>query len=231
MSAAPGLHEPFDTLGRQREAAAFGLWIFIASEILFFGALLLGYIVYRFLYPGGFEAAGREASLVHGTVNTLVLLTSSATMAVAAWAGHTATEPEDARDARAHRHACRAARRHVVVALGATALLGLAFLAVKGVEYRDDLARHLLPFDDAFPLDATGARIFFSFYWLLTAIHALHLSIGIGAVLYALAGVVRERPGWARTATLHVLGLYWHLVDLVWIFLFPLFYLLGRGGA
>lgn len=229
MRAASALHEPFSSLRRQREAASFGIWIFLASEMLFFGALLLGYAVYRFLYSQGFEAAAAEASLVHGTVNTFLLLTSSATMAIAVEVAAQAMGEDHGdvgRDADGHRR--RDARRHVLVTLSATALLGLAFLVVKGFEYHDDLGKHLLPADASFPIDVVGGRIFWSFYWLLTGIHALHLTIGIGAVCTVLFAVGTRRFDWRRTATLHVLGLYWHLVDIVWVVLFPLLYLLGR---
>ena len=206
------LHEPFESLRRQRAAAEFGVWIFIATEAVFFGGLFLGYAVYRYLYPHGFEAAGAETNIVYGTVNTAILLSSSATMAVAVWAGKAKL------------------RRHVMLGLALTALLGLAFLTVKGLEYHEDFSKSLIPGRAEFPLTERGAQMFFSFYWTMTAVHAVHLSIGIGLVTLTLIGVARGRIAWGETAMLHVLGLYWHLVDLIWIFLYPLLYLLGRSG-
>lgn len=205
-----GLHEPFEDLGRQRDAGEFGLWMFVASEAVFFGGLFLGYTIYRWLYPEGFAAAGAETNIVFGTLNTAVLLTSSATMAAAVWAGRLGL------------------RRQVLLALGLTAALGLAFLAIKGLEYREDLAKSLVPGDPSFPLSEPGTRLFFSFYWAMTGIHAVHLSIGIGAVAVTLWRVARKRAAWRETNLLHNLGLYWHLVDLIWIFLYPLLYLVGR---
>ena len=205
-----GLHEPFESLPRQREASEFGLWIFLASEAVFFGGLFLGYTIYRWLYPSGFDAAGAETNIYFGTINTALLLTSSATMAAAVWAG----------EARM--------RRGVLVCLGLTAALGLAFLALKALEYREDLHKHLVPGSVDFPLSEPGAQLFFSFYWAMTAIHAVHLTVGIGAVGTTLWRIARRHAAWRETNLLHTLGLYWHLVDLIWIFLYPLLYLLGR---
>lgn len=205
------LHEPFDTLARQRHAAEFGIWIFLATEILFFGGLFTGYAVYRFLYPAGFEAAGAETNIWIGSANTAILLTSSATMALAAWAGRAGL------------------RGHVMAGLMLTALLGLAFMGLKAFEYHEDFTRSLIPGSPAFPVPEQGAQVFFSFYWITTAVHAVHLSIGIGAVALAALRLWLGTLDWRGTAFLHVLGLYWHLIDVIWIFVFPLYYLLGRG--
>lgn len=205
-----GLHEPFGTLSRQRGAAEFGIWIFLASELVFFGGLFTCYSVYRFLYPGGFLAAGAETNLIIGTANTAILLTSSATMALAVWAGR------------------EGLRRQVLWGLCLTALLGAGFMVLKAVEYAEDIRKGLVP-GAGFALPERGAEIFFSFYWIMTAIHAVHLTIGVAAVSLAASRLWRGAVDWRGTAFLHVLGLYWHLVDLIWIFLFPLLYLLGRG--
>ncbi len=206
-----GLHEPFDTLPRQREAAEVGIWIFLATEVIFFGGLFMGYSAYRFLYPEGYLAAGAETNIVIGTANTAILLTSSATMAVAVWAGRAD------------------AKGQVLIGLCLTLLLGAAFLALKGVEYAEDVHKSLVP-GPAFPIQAEGAEIFFSFYWIMTAVHAVHLVIGVCALTVSTWRIWRNALDWQGTAFLHVLGLYWHLIDLIWIFLFPLLYLLGRGG-
>ena len=215
MSPSAAAHaepnEPYGSFERQRDAATFGLWIFLTSEVLFFGALLLGYTVYRHLYADAFHTAGGHTDIWFGTANTAILLTSSATMATAAWAG-----PEGL-------------RRTVLWGLGLTAALGVAFLVVKGFEYRLDIHEHLIPGTAAFPLDPPQTQIFFSFYWMLTGIHAVHLTIGVGCVLAVWRLVALDRIDWTRTGTLHVMGLYWHLIDVVWIFLYPLLYLMGRG--
>ena len=113
--------------------------------------------------------------------------------------------------------------------LGLTVALGLAFLVLEGFEYREDVREHLVPGTAAFPLDPPEAEIFFSYYWAMTGVPALHLSIGIGAVLTVAWIVARGRTDWTRSATVHAMGLCWHLIDLVWIVLFPLLYLLRRG--
>ncbi len=120
-------NEPFHILARQRNAAEFGMWIFLATEVIFFGGLFLGYITYRFLYPHGFDVAGRETNVLYGTINTALLLVSSGTMAAAVWAAKARLRPL------------------VLIGLALTAALGLAFLGVKGLEYSEDVTKHLLP--------------------------------------------------------------------------------------
>lgn len=205
-----GMHEPFDSLPRQRDAAELGIWIFLATEVLFFGSLFTGYTIYRFRYIAGFEAAGVETNIWIGAANTAILLSSSATMVVAVWAGRAGL------------------RRDVLSGLVLTALLGLGFMVLKGVEYHEDFTKSLVPGSRDFPISETGAEVFFSFYWIMTAVHALHLTVGICAVAFTAWRVWQNRFDWRGTAFLHVLGLYWHLIDVIWIFLFPLLYLLGR---
>ncbi|ACL61629.1 cytochrome c oxidase subunit 3 family protein [Methylobacterium nodulans] len=207
------IREPWSDLGRQKHGATFGIWLFLASEMLFFGALILTYAVMRIGHPEAFAAAGRETNLTFGTLNTAILLTSSLTMAVAVQ-GSAARED---------------LRRLVIVCLALTAALGVAFLVVKGFEYREDLDRSLVPGPD-FPLPEAPAQIFFALYWVMTGVHAVHLSIGIVLVgRLALQGLLgrlelRESPD------VEVTGLYWHLVDIVWVFLYPVFYLPGRSS-
>ena len=156
MSAA-ALREPWTRLSRQREAATFGMWVFLTSELLFFSGMILIYAACRYLHPAGFLAGARETNVWFGTINTMALLTSSFTMAVAAQAG----------DARL--------RRLAIICLAATAALGLAFLTIKGFEYREDIQHHLLPGAD-FAIAAPGAELFFSIYWVMTGVHGIHLS-------------------------------------------------------
>ena len=210
MSSAPILVEPFEEPERQREAMVFGLWLFLATEILFFGAFFFLYAVARMQDPVGFAQGAREANLLLGTINTLLLMTSSATLTVAE---------------RAARAGWVKASRWGIVA---TLALGTAFLAVKGVEYREDLAEHLFPTVRAFPfIGVTGATRFWSFYWFITIVHAIHLTIGLGCVarLLWLERIGTLAPRWMVA---EVTTLYWHFVDIVWLLLWPLLYLVGR---
>lgn len=210
--ASPLLHEPWSRLTTQREAGKFGIWIFLGSEVVFFGALFLGYSVCRYQNPAAFIAAARETNIWYGTANTFVLLTSSLTMAMAAQAS----------DARV------GLRRVILWSLALTALLGVAFLVIKGFEYEEDIDKGLVP-SASFKLALPAAQIFFAFYWTTTAVHAVHLSIGIALVVRLwLVGLRRKAP-LDGNPQLQVTALYWHLVDLVWIFLYPILYLPGRA--
>jgi cytochrome c oxidase subunit 3 len=207
--ASRALREPFDDLPRQREAVSLGVWAFLASEVLFFGGLFLGYAVYRYLYPIAFFTAAKETDIAYGTVNTGILMTSSLTMAVAA------------------RAAERDYRRLAIACLLATVALGSVFLVVKGFEYHDDIAKGLVP-GAHFPLRPTETQIFWAFYWVMTGVHAIHLIVGIGVVstvtvLLMRTSVLPESPMFEGVA------LYWHLVDIIWVVLLPLLYLIGRN--
>jgi cytochrome c oxidase subunit 3 len=208
MSAA-ALREPWTRLSRQREAATFGMWVFLTSELLFFSGMILVYAVCRYLQPTGFLAAARETNVWFGTINTMVLLTSSLAMAVAAQAG----------DAKL--------RRLAIACLAATVVLGVAFLTIKGFEYREDIKKHLLP-GAGFAIAAPGAQLFFSVYWVMTGVHAIHLSIGIVLVARLILETARrELP--LSSPEIQATALYWHLVDVIWIILYPLLYLGGRA--
>jgi cytochrome c oxidase subunit 3 len=203
------LRKPWRSLRQEREAAGFGTWVFLGSEAMFFGAALLAYAVYRSLWPEAFAAAGRETNIIYGTANTALLLTSSLTMAAATEAARAGL------------------RRLTLIGLAATATLGLAFLIVKGFEYREDIHKHLIP-GAGFALDAPQSQIFFAFYWLLTAVHALHLSTGVGITGTLLVQAwLGSRP--LPSPAFESAGLYWHFVDLIWIFFYPLLYLAGRA--
>ena len=202
------LREPWTDIGRQREAAAFGIWLFIATEILFFAGVLAAYAVYRTLHSAEFIAGARETEIAYGAINTAVLLTSSFFMAIGA---------------KAARVGMTAAAANCFLI---TAALGTLFLILKGFEYRDDIAKDLVP-GASFALGSGGAEIFWSFYWVATLIHALHLLIGIGLVVRLY--VARHSAVWLReSAAAEVTALYWHFVDVVWVVLFPLLYLAGR---
>jgi cytochrome c oxidase subunit 3 len=203
----------YATLEQQGEAAELGIWVFLATETLFFGVLLFGYAVLRHAYPAGFADASRETKLIIGSVNTAVLLTSSATMA---WAVHAAKE---------------GARGMLMALLVATAALGLVFVALKAVEYFEEYREHLVPGLNFDMTRGSAVELFYFFYFTATGLHAVHLSIGISIVLLM---IVRARRGAftrAYHAPIEVTGLYWHFVDLVWIFLYPLIYLNGRSSG
>ena len=212
MPEAPA--SQFVDLRQQHEAAQLGMWVFLATEVLFFGGLILGYCVYRFTYPEGFSEAARYTQIGIGTANTAILLTSSFFVA---WAVSIVRLD---------------AARITAFLFAAAAVLGCVFLVLKGVEYRAEYNEHLVPgyfFAFRGP-NATSAWLFFSFYFVATGIHALHVAIGV-VVLIVIAlrshrGVYSDR--YHAPAT--VAGLYWHFVDLVWVFLFALIYLPGRAS-
>lgn len=206
---ARAINEPWPSLARQREAVSFGVWVFLATELLFFGGLFLGYSVYRALYPEGFLLAARETDIVYGTLNTAILMTSSLTMAVAV----RATE--------------KALRRTVLWCLIATIMFGLAFLVIKGFEYKDDIAKGMVPGPD-FPIHIQGAQLFWAFYWVMTGLHAIHVTIGIG-IVGTVTTLLYRRKLPLDSPSFEGVALYWHLVDIVWVVLLPLLYLIGRS--
>ena len=188
-----------------------GMWIFLASEVLFFGGLFVAYLYGRTHWPLGWAAASRHTDVVLGTVNTALLLTSSAAVALAV-----ACE-EDARQ-----------RRWTARLLSLTAALGATFLVIKGFEWHAEWDEHLFP-GPAFALDVAGAQEFFALYFVMTGLHAVHMIIGIAVLAILARGRSRGRA-WARANHLEIAALYWHFVDLVWIFLYPLLYLVQRHG-
>jgi cytochrome c oxidase subunit 3 len=214
MSGTTGLlKEPWDYFERQREAGTFGIWVFLASEVLFFGALILTYAVCRLENVEAFAAAGRETDIWFGTINTGILLTSSLTRAVAAQAAGSK----------------EGFRRLILGCLAATATLGFALLFVKGFEYKEDIDKHLVP-GAQFALKQGAAQLYFALYWIVTAVHGIHLTIGIVMVSrLALLGYLERQPLDANPE-IEITALYWHLVDIVWIFLYPLIYLPGRAS-
>ncbi|MGE5468702.1 MAG: cytochrome c oxidase subunit 3 [Ignavibacteria bacterium] len=190
--------------------AVLGMWVFLATELMFFGPLFFGYGYGRFEFGDAFAAASRRTDVLLGAVNTAVLLASSGFMASAVDA------LEDGRRLAAHR------------LLFVTAALGMAFLAIKGIEYRHDFERGLYP-GSAMPLDG-GQQFFFVLYYAMTGLHALHLLIGIAVAAVFGAGIARGAAALASPGRLRVAGLYWHFVDSIWIFLYPILYLVGRSG-
>ena len=188
-----------------------GMWLFLISEIMFFGAVFAAYIVYRHAYPQVFEEAGQHLDVRLGSLNTAVLLTSSLCMALAVHA------------------AARGARGQIVFFMIATILLGLVFLGIKFIEYSKEFSEHLFPGGDFQYAGANPeqAKIFFSLYFTLTGLHAVHMIIGIFLIAVLAYLTWRGRFTSAHFAPIDMTGLYWHFVDIVWIFIFPVLYLAG----
>ena len=209
----------FDNAQQQREAAELGMWVFLATEVLFFGGLFTSYTVYRLQYEQTFAQASHHMDLFWGTVNTAVLLCSSLTMALAVLAAQAGK------------------RKPLVALLSATIVLGSAFLGIKFLEYYHKYQEALIPFPgwprggfSQFGAEAGAAKLFFYLYFAMTGLHALHMVIGVGILATLLWIAVRGGLLAERSTPVHISGLYWHFVDIVWVFLFPLLYLVGARG-
>ncbi|HEY4263754.1 MAG TPA: cytochrome c oxidase subunit 3 [Micropepsaceae bacterium] len=204
----------FSDLGQQQEIARLGIWVFLATEILFFGGPLLLYTVYRGAYAQGFAAAARHTDILIGTANTFILLTSSF---LVAWATE-AIKKDDG--------------RLTALLFGAAVFLGLVFLGLKGMEYSNEYHEQLIPgFGFAFAeAERNAALLFFTFYFITTILHAIHLMIGIVLLIVIARHAAKGRYGAGYNAPVFVSALYWHFIDLVWIVLFALIYLPGRSG-
>ena len=202
----------FASADRQRLAGQLGMWIFLATELMFFGPLFLAYAYGRLRFPDAFAAASRQTDVALGTINTAILLTSSLTMVLAL---------ERAREG---------LRRAARVMLVLTALLGCAFLVLKGMEYAQDWSHALVPGVRFGSIGTTSGQmeLFFCLYFATTGLHAVHLTIGIVMALVFAARLNRAREALPRR--LEIGALYWHFVDAVWIFLYPLLYLVGRSA-
>lgn len=202
----------FDDVEQQHEASWLGMWVFLATEVMFFGGMFAGYFVYRHWYPQAFAAASNHLDVLLGGINTAVLICSSFTMALAVHSAETNK------------------RKALVLFLVSTIVLGTVFLGIKFFEYHSKFVEHLVPGNAfAFPGRFEGqAEIFFSFYFAMTGMHAVHMIIGIGLLSVLAWRAKRGRFSAAYHTPVELAGLYWHFVDIVWIFLFPLLYLLGR---
>lgn len=218
MSKRSSLAHHFDDLEQQGEAAQLGMWVFLVTEIMIFGGLFAAYAVYRYLFADAFSRASGELNWLLASVNTVVLITSSLTMAMAVYGVQTN-------------------RRRVLIGyLALTVLLGCIFLGLKGWEYREDFDKGLVPVEgvfnaELFPESTVSElkqiRLFLVLYFVMTGLHALHM-VGGMVVLLVLIGMAR----WGAFSAEHhpeveLTGLYWHFVDVVWIFLLPLLYLAG----
>ena len=211
------LRHHFATVEQQKAASTLGMWVFIAQEVLFFGGLFAAYAVYRNLYFDVFAASSHHLDLWLGFANTLVLITSSLTMAMAV-------------------HSAQLGKRKAIVGwiLG-TIFLGSVFLGVKVVEYSEKFRDHLIPGPGFSALElhlegaeANAAQIFYSLYFAMTGLHALHMIIGIPILLTTAWFAWKGRYSSDYNTPVELVGLYWHFVDIIWIFLFPLLYLIGH---
>ena len=226
------LRHHFNSTEQQADASNFAMWLFLLTEVMFFGGLFTAYLVYRNWYYPAFVSGSHQLNVVWGTTNTLVLILSSFTMAMGVWCSETSR------------------RRGLVLCLTLTFILGLGFLGIKSIEYSEKIEKHHVPGlhyslqsfldpdsdaaakapgDKPLPLDmARKTEVYFSLYFLMTGMHALHMIIGIGILGFM---ILRARAG-AYTAG-HVtfvenFGLYWHFIDIIWIYLFALLYLISR---
>jgi cytochrome c oxidase subunit 3 len=241
----PALQHHFDNMSQQKEATTIGMWMFLVQEIMFFGGLFMVYLLYRSKYPIAFAVGSNHLDLWMGAINTVVLIVSSLTMAMAVWSAQTSK------------------RNLQVIFIILTMIFGATFLGIKAIEYHEKYVDHLIPFFQSFTwhpenaeaertlIDHHGTveekqlvmddytkfankvRIFFIIYFAMTGLHALHMVIGLGIMIWLLINAARGQYTSEYYAPVEISGLYWHFVDIVWIFLFPLLYLLGRhfGGA
>lgn len=219
----------FDSMQQQTQSTLLGIWLFLAQEILFFGGLFAAYTVYRILYPHAWAAGASTQNLLLGTVNTIVLIGSSVTIVMAVHAAR-------------HNHRADVFKWFLI-----TMLLGGVFLGVKVIEYKAKYDHHMIPglrWDDAHALDyinhhhpvrdeggehsaglPKGIQIYYSLYFAMTGMHALHMIIGFGIAIWILVKHALGRFNAEYYPHIEYFGLYWHFVDIVWIFLFPLLYL------
>jgi len=224
----------FETMEQQVDATGFAMWLFLLTEIMFFGGLFTAYLIYRNWYYPAFVAGSHQLAIIWGTLNTGVLISSSFTMAMGVW--------------------CAETRRKggLVLCLVLTFLLGLVFLGIKTIEYSEKIEKHHVPGfhyslksftnpdsdpeakaygDKPLPLDmARHTEMYFGLYFAMTGMHALHMIIGIAILAFM---IVKAQAGAYTTGHITFVenfGLYWHFVDIVWIFLFPLLYLISRHG-
>jgi cytochrome c oxidase subunit 3 len=208
----PNLQHHFMDMPQQQEASTLGMWVFLVTEVMFFGGMFLCYILFRYWNHEGFTGGSHHLDLKWGFINTLVLIISSLTMALAVRAAQLGN------------------RKGQIVNLILTMILGTAFLGIKAIEYAAKFRDKVIPgphftWHDA---DPVGAQQFFSIYFAMTGLHALHMVVGLGLMAVILVMAWRNKFNASYYTPVEVSGLYWHFVDIVWIFLFPLLYLLGR---
>ncbi|MEJ2695832.1 MAG: cytochrome c oxidase subunit 3 family protein [Candidatus Sulfobium sp.] len=187
--------------------AKYGMWFFLLTEILFFGGMFLLYSVYRYRFPGEFHAGASEENLVWGSINTVLLLTSSLFMAAAI----TAVKKGN--------------NKLSVILQALTVVLGVVFLFIKGSEWGEKIVKGLYPSSPALLKLGKGEILYFGLYYVMTGLHGLHVFVGIVVILFMMYYTVTGKINKDYPVRLENTGLYWHFVDMVWIYLFPLFYL------
>jgi len=210
---ASALQEQFDTEAQQKDASTLGMWIFLITEVMFFGGMFTAYTVYRRAYSDAFAVASSSLNVTIGAINTAVLLVSSFTMVMAV------------------RAAQLGQRRTLVLFLVLTLILGGVFLGVKAYEWNEKFEQHHVP-GPSFHLDGVPqqghAQLFFSLYFAMTGLHALHMVVGVGILSWLIWMAYKGRFTAEYNTPVDIAGLYWHFVDIIWIFLFPLLYLIDR---
>lgn len=209
------LREQFDTAAQQKDASTLGMWIFLITEVMFFGGMFLAYTVYRRVYPDVFAIASGSLDVYIGAANTVVLLCSSLTMVLAVRAAQLGKS------------------KAIVLFLILTLILGGVFLGVKAYEWDQKFVEHHIPgssfhFEGIAPDQQGHAQLFFSLYFAMTGLHALHMVIGAGMLIYLIVHARKGRYTTEYNTPVDLIGLYWHFVDVIWIFLFPLLYLIDR---
>jgi cytochrome c oxidase subunit III len=204
--------EQFDDFAQQRSAAQLGMLVFLATEVLFFGGLFLDYTVFRSLYPRDFAAASHHTEVILGGTNTAILLFSSTLMALAVRAAELGN------------------RKRLIWLLLGTAFFGILFMTLKGIEYHNDWTGHLVPVlnFEWHQANPGHAQIFFWLYFAMTGLHAVHVTVGICVILVLALPARTGKFSNGHFTPIEIAGLYWHFVDIVWIFLFPLLYLAGH---
>ena len=231
VATSVGLAHHFDDIEQQREAGTLGMWAFLVTEVMFFGGLFLAYILYRSRYPVEFAVASNSLNVTMGFINTLVLICSSLTMALGVYFSQVGN------------------RSLLILFLILTMILGLTFLVIKGVEYHEKYVEHHIPVrfqtyqfkweprasgaadlreESSRAVDTGHVEMFFWLYFAMTGVHALHMIIGLGILTTLVLMARRGRFTPEYHSPVELSGLYWHFVDIVWIFLFPLLYLIGR---
>lgn len=210
-SHSVALKHHFETTEQQKDASTIGMWLFLVTEIMFFGGLFMAYIAYRGAYPAAFATASQKLNVTLGAANTVVLICSSLTMAMAV-------------------HSAALGKKNMIVLyLILTLLLGCSFLGIKAKEYHDKYVHHEIPGHNYHPedlADQTHTQLYFALYFGMTGLHAFHMIVGVSILLVILRMAAKGKftPQWHTPVELF--GLYWHFVDIVWIFLFPLLYLI-----
>lgn len=221
--AATALQHHFDNMEQQREAGTLGMWVFLITEVMFFGGMFTAYVLYRTLNGASFAAASSGLNVKLGAINTVVLICSSLTMALAVYYAQTGK------------------RRMQIIFLAGTMVLGATFLVVKSFEYAEKFEVGHVPWlnftwntaetPEAMPAGANvpAIRMFYWIYFVMTGLHAFHMIIGLGMLALLIYHAWRGRYTPEYYAPVELGGLYWHFVDIIWIFLFPLLYLLGAN--